>query len=513
MKPDYAHRLTDQELNALEKRIAKEYGKAAKELEKKIDAYFAQFLKRDIQQRKRLEKGEITKEYYQQWRLAQIGRGKRFQALRDRIAERMTKANQVAAAYTNDATPGIYSLNRNYGAYTIEEQVGDSVGFDLWDEQTVKRLMVEQPDLMPYYPPERAVKRGIDLSWGKKQITAQVTAGILQGESIPRLAERLKKNIPDMNQASAIRVARTAVTGAQNAGRMDSYRAAEEMGIKLKKQWLATLDGRTRHAHRALDGQTQETSKPFHSELGDIMYPGDPNANPSNIYNCRCTLIADVEGVDVSDAKRRDRYGVLPNMTYAQWENTKRGEGALAAEKYEKKELEREARDIKQYLEYKTVLGKTAPKSFANFLDLKYNSGEWEYTKQLVGYLRKYPGSDKRYFDIQETLKAQGINKGVVLSPVQKQALILPTGNHDPYHIMHRMAERGITDDEVRGYMKDAKVMFVQWGGQRQMFVSDNGISVITKYGDSWIYKTAWKKSDNDEDTDKIMEAIRNAGL
>ncbi len=119
------------------------------------------------------------------------------------------------------------------------------------------------------------------------------------------------------------------------------------------------------------------------------MYPGDPNANPSNIYNCRCTLIADVEGVDVSDAKRRDRYGVLPNMTYAQWENTKRGEGALAAEKYEKKELEREARDIKQYLEYKTVLGKTAPKSFANFLDLKYNSGEWEAFKSYKAAIQK----------------------------------------------------------------------------------------------------------------------------
>ena len=45
------------------------------------------------------------------------------------------------------------------------------------------------------------------------------------------------------------------------------------------------------------------------------------------------------------------------------------------------------------------------------------------------------------------------------------------------------------------------------------MFVSDFGISVITKDGGDWIYKTAWKKSDNDEDTDKIMEAIKNVGL
>ena len=45
--------------------------------------------------------------------------------------------------------------------------------------------------------------------------------------------------------------------------------------------------------------------------------------------NCRCTLIAEVEGVDTSDALRRDRWGMLPDMTFAQWENHKRGEGYL----------------------------------------------------------------------------------------------------------------------------------------------------------------------------------------
>lgn len=516
--PDEAHVWTDEQLKELERRIAAEYKKAADEMQEKVDAYFAAFTKRDAEQKALIgtivNGREYTARDYQQWRLTQIGRGKRFEALRDRLAERMTNANEVAAAYINDRTPAIYSMNRNYAAYTIEQQVGANVGFDLWDEQTVKRLIVEQPDIMPYYPPERAVKRGIDLKWGKQQITAQITSGILQGESIKHLADRLQTNIPNMNRTSAIRAARTAVTGAQNAGRMDSYAAAEGMGIKLKKRWLSTLDNRTRHAHALLDGQTQPNDKPFHSILGDIMFPGDPSATPANIYNCRCTMIAEVEGVDMSDALRRDRWGLLPNMTFAQWENTKRGEGALAAERYAKKEEEREARDRKQYAEYKAILGKNAPKTFEEFQDLKYNEpGRWNYTKRLVGYMRKYPNSDKRYFDIQEFLKEQGINKGVVLPPIQKQAFILPSGKRDSYHIMHRMAERNITDDEVRGYMKDAKIMFVQWGGQRQMFVSDFGISVITKDGGDWIYKTAWKKSDNDEDTDKIMEAIKNVGL
>ena len=59
------------------------------------------------------------------------------------------------------------------------------------------------------------------------------------------------------------------------------------------------------------------------------MFPGDRNGSPWNVYNCRCTQIAKVKGVDTSDAKRRDGYGVMPDMTFAQWRNQKRGEGYL----------------------------------------------------------------------------------------------------------------------------------------------------------------------------------------
>lgn len=328
-KPDLAHCLTDKELAALEKRIAAEYRKAAKELQEKIDDYFAKFEERDKKQLQRVKDGKLSMQEYKQWRLAQIGRGERFEALRDRIAERMTRANEVAAAYINDKTPGIYTLNRNYAAYTIEQQVGADVGFDLWDEQTVKRLIVEQPDLMPYYPPKQAVKRGIDLAWGKRKISEQVTSGILQGESIKQLADRLQKNIPNMNRSSALRAARTAVTGAQNAGRQESYRAAVEMGIKLQKQWMSTLDNRTRHDHAGADGQSVDADKPFNVGGYELMYPGDPNGPGHEVYNCRCTMIAKVDGIGVDNALRRDALAILPYMTFIQWANTKRGEGVL----------------------------------------------------------------------------------------------------------------------------------------------------------------------------------------
>ena len=148
LKPDLAHRQTDRALAELEKRIAKLYREAGDELQGTIDAYFKQFEQRDKEMAALLDAGEITAEHYKQWRLNQMGRGERYKALRDKVASRMTDANATAVAYTNDATPGIYSLNRNYTAYTIEKVAGN-VGFDIWDEQGGKRLIVEQPGLMP----------------------------------------------------------------------------------------------------------------------------------------------------------------------------------------------------------------------------------------------------------------------------------------------------------------------------------------------------------------------------
>lgn len=346
---DLGHKLTDKELAKLERRIARLYREAGEELQATIDAYFEQFKKRDEEMKALIgtvrNGKEWTEQDYKQWRLNQIGRGERYQVMRDKVAHRMTDANAVAVSYTNDATPGIYSLNRNYAAYTIE-QVAGNVGFDLWDEQTVKRLIVEQPDLMPYYPPKRALKRGIDLAYGKKQITKSVTSSILQGKSIKHMADDLQRRITTMSRDSAIRTARTAATGAQNAGRMDSYAAAQKMGIKLKKEWLATLDARTRHSHAMLDGEQVAQDKKFSN---GCRFPGDPQGPPWEIYNCRCTLIAAVEGVDTSTAQRRARNAdtgqteVVSNMTYAEWVGWKKdtaqvvnaGKSAIIKEKTE----------------------------------------------------------------------------------------------------------------------------------------------------------------------------------
>lgn len=319
---------TDKELEALEKRIAKVFKEAEKDLDKEVKEYFAKYKLRDKEMQALADAGEITKEELQRWRLTQIGRGQRFEALRDKMAERYTQANEVANAYVNDMTPSIYSLNRNYEAYTIEKAVG-SCDFTLWDESTVRRLLVEQPDLMPYYPPSRALNRGIDLAFGKDQITKRVTSGIIRGLSPGKIANELMVGITTMNRESAIRAARTGITAAQNAGRFDSYIAAEKMGIQIKRRWVCTKDARTRLSHGLADGQIVEgTKKPFIVGGYKMMFPGDKsmNAPGHEIYNCRCTTrTVEKDGIEAEPRQMRVRnpetgeWELVNEMTYSDW--------------------------------------------------------------------------------------------------------------------------------------------------------------------------------------------------
>ncbi len=325
----YADKWTDEQLEELEKKISEVYSDAQKELEKTAKDYFEKFAERDEEERAKLESGKITKQQYKQWRLAQMGRGERFNKLAEEMAHRATATNEVAVAYVNDVTPSIYTLNRNHEAYMIEKLGYDmKIGqdFTLINEQTIKRMIVENPDIMPYYPPARAVKRGIDLEYGQKYIKKHVTSGILQGKGVGKIADDLQRDLTNMNRASALRTARTAVTSAQNGGRQATMERAVEMGIPIQKKWKCVHDIRTRHEHGAADGQTVPVNEPFIVGGEKLMHPGDPSGSGWNIYNCRCVEgSVEKEGIVAEKRQMRarnpetGRNELVEDMTYEEW--------------------------------------------------------------------------------------------------------------------------------------------------------------------------------------------------
>ena len=286
---DKAHILTDKKLEEMEKRLSAIYSRAEKEIQKTADDYFSKFAADDEKKRKLLEQGKITEDEYNKWRKGKVMYGKRFTEMKKQCAQQLLNVNQTALAYVNGELPGVYALNYNAIAGSVDGVGGYS--FTLVDADTVKRLATTDTSLLPY----KKLDPAKDIPWNMKKINAETLQGILQGESMDKIAKRLR-NVQEMNKTQAIRSARTIVTGAENKGRQDSYAKAEADGIILEKEWIATNDARTRHWHADLDGKIVAQDKPFQNDFGDIMFPGDPSAHPANVYNCRCSMAAVVKG-------------------------------------------------------------------------------------------------------------------------------------------------------------------------------------------------------------------------
>jgi 8-oxo-dGTP pyrophosphatase MutT (NUDIX family) len=118
------------------------------------------------------------------------------------------------------------------------------------------------------------------------------------GESIALLAGRVDALLSDdqrwTNRAQT--VARTEVVSANNAGAALSARAtADVLGVEqgqVIKEWLATMDSRTRETHAQADGQ-QVFGLDSQFDVGgsSLSEPGDPGADPAETVNCRCTVL------------------------------------------------------------------------------------------------------------------------------------------------------------------------------------------------------------------------------
>ena len=312
---DYGHRESDRRLRELETKISKEYKQAFTKIKAKSDEYFKRFEKSDKEMSQKLKQKQISKQEYLDWRRKVMAKGDALKDLEDNIVEVLFNADKVANKLIKNHNIGVYALNRNYGEYEVCKGAKMNISFSIYDEKTVERLLKKDPDLLPV--PKLDEKR--DKKWNKQKVNSAVTQGIIQGDSIPNIAKRLQVTV-GMGTTSSIRNARTATTGAENAGRIDSYKDAENMGIELEKQWMATLDMRTRVSHRQLDGQSVGIDEKFKVDGEEIDYPGDPEAEGYLVYNCRCTLVANIKNIEYKD----DRWSRLPEgMSYEEWVESK----------------------------------------------------------------------------------------------------------------------------------------------------------------------------------------------
>ena len=337
--PSIGDKATASAEKRVQDRLVKIYSKARKDMMEQMKEFNARFAQKDQEKRARVKAGQMTQEDYDKWKRMQVLQSDIWRQKVEQATKTLEDANRQALRVINGENMDVFAENANYEAYRLSKETGIGYGFSVYDKDTVGKLIREQPELMP----RKVVNGKKDRAWNRTKISNAVTQSIIQGDSLPEMTARIARVTAHDNDAAMARYAATAMTSAQNAGRMETMERAKGMGIKVRKKWIATLDARTRDSHAELDGQVVDIDQPFithnrDGSLAEIMFPGDPSADGEQVWNCRCTLgYVYEEYPDEEDAERiaaeyyrdeddnlRSRPAYVKGMSYADWKKAMR---------------------------------------------------------------------------------------------------------------------------------------------------------------------------------------------
>lgn len=136
------------------------------------------------------------------------------------------------------------------------------------------------------------IRLGEDVTHLKKSIRVELSRGISNGSTWAEIAVPIAHGMNSpfrkaMN--NAMRIARTEGHRIQNRAQVDTLNKAKEKGADVVKQWISTLDDRTRETHKILDGQIREIEDYFEVNGHRAKYPGGFGVASEDIH-CRCCM-------------------------------------------------------------------------------------------------------------------------------------------------------------------------------------------------------------------------------
>lgn len=116
----------DEQIEKTEKAVITPYVKAQKEIRKMIQDYFDQFAEADAAKQGQMEKGEISKTEYKDWRRRTMCEGKKYEAFRDRLAKKYLELNREAMKTVNSEERDAFLTGANYSLYQMEQRLNGS---------------------------------------------------------------------------------------------------------------------------------------------------------------------------------------------------------------------------------------------------------------------------------------------------------------------------------------------------------------------------------------------------
>ena len=315
---DKGHRQADKILADMTDEMLKVFDKVDRKIIKKVRNYLKKFEAEIKEHEQMVDDGEMTRREFEQWYVNRVTTGREWEEFRDELAEDYHEATVEAMAKAGAGLLLVYTKNKQFAGDQISRQVKsffNSIKYTPNNKHKPRRpkgILPKSPDPLKNLP------------WHRKKIESVIRSGMKKGNSIDDIARRLHK-VTNMDRVAAYRAARTGVTCAENEARIDAMLDAQDMGIAYDKIWFATLDDRTRVAHRVMHGERVPCDAYFSNNMFE---PGDPAGADEDVYNCRCTLLWVPAGMPMDIEEGPDGMGKLEwsaqkpvSKPYPRWRN------------------------------------------------------------------------------------------------------------------------------------------------------------------------------------------------
>lgn len=312
----------------------------------------------------------------------------RLQALQTQVELRMMELFSSQRDVLRDHLQERYTDTYYHTVYAVSQQADVASTFARIDPQTIERILA-----VPWVGSEFSSRIWADKDKLTRELMQTLSRGFVRGDSLDRMTKEFAQRM-GVSQSRAETLIHTESAHAAAEATMRGYR---ETGVQSYR-FEAALDLKTCAVCGALDGKTFPVSA---RETGISYPPLHPR--------CRCTTVPVTEfDAGGQRAARNPVTGkteyVDQHMTYAEWHKKyveDDPESALA-----EKMSRNHSSDAKQWREYRSVLGKNAPKSLEEFQRIKYTeSEEWRRLMENKRLFNKIDSTDSYSAEYKSKLK------------------------------------------------------------------------------------------------------------
>ena len=271
-------KLTDKELEALEKEILKLYDELRKSNMQQLSDAFAKY---EID-------GQLT--------YSEMARYNRLESLMKSLEEQITQSQKLYKSILFTALGNILFDSYLHQSWSLGTEVNEDV--IPIKKLTMKDQMVNSAITNPVAGltlNEILERHRREIIWNVRQET---TRAIVRGSTYRGMVDVLT-TVLEGDRNKAIRIARTESHRARETGSLEYARQLQANDIKTTKKWVTMKDSRVRKTRRAnhqkMNGVTVDLEELFN--LGDgkqTMAPGQSGYAEHDI-NCRCILVYQVD--------------------------------------------------------------------------------------------------------------------------------------------------------------------------------------------------------------------------